>query len=106
MVEEKNALAWKLSQSNRVDELYTAAGNPGTAIFGENLDFEESNHQGLLEFALKEKIDITIVGPEAPLAAGIVDLFKEHGIKVFGPTKDAAQLESSKVFAKKFDAEI
>ncbi|MCC3144594.1 phosphoribosylamine--glycine ligase [Halanaerobium sp. Z-7514] len=96
----ENALAWKLSQSNRVDELYTAAGNPGTAIFGENLDFEESNHQGLLEFALKEKIDITIVGPEAPLAAGIVDLFKEHGIKVFGPTKDAAQLESSKVFAK------
>lgn len=96
----ENALAWKLSQSNRVDELYTAAGNPGTAKFGENLDFEESNHQGLLEFALKEKIDITIVGPEAPLAAGIVDLFKEHGIKVFGPTKDAAQLESSKVFAK------
>ncbi|ADQ15662.1 phosphoribosylamine--glycine ligase [Halanaerobium hydrogeniformans] len=96
----ENALAWKLAQSNKVDELYIAAGNPGTAKFGENLDFEENNHQGLLEFALKEKIDITIVGPEAPLAAGIVDLFKEHGIKVFGPTKDAAQLESSKVFAK------
>jgi phosphoribosylamine--glycine ligase len=97
----ENALAWKLAQSSRVEELYIAAGNPGTAKFGENLDFDESNQQALLEFALKEKIDITVVGPEAPLAAGIVDLFEKHGLKVFGPNQNAAQLESSKAFSKK-----
>src|SRR6056297_1285257 len=96
----ENALAWKLAQSSRVEELYIAAGNPGTKEFGENLDFDESNQEALLEFALKEKIDITVVGPEAPLAAGIVDLFEEHGLKVFGPNKSAARLESSKAFSK------
>ena len=96
----ENALAWKLSQSSRVEELYIAAGNPGTAEFGENLDFDEDNQEALLEFALKEKIDITVVGPEAPLAAGIVDLFEEHGLKVFGPNKEGAKLESSKAFSK------
>jgi len=96
----ENALAWKLAQSSRVEELYIAAGNPGTKEFGENLDFDESNQEALLEFALKEKIDITVVGPEAPLAAGIVDLFEEHGLKVFGPNQKAAQLESSKAFSK------
>jgi len=97
----ENALAWKLAQSSRVKELYIAAGNPGTAEYGENLEFDESNQEALLEFALKEKIDITVVGPEAPLAAGIVDLFEEHDLKVFGPKKAAAQLESSKAFSKK-----
>ncbi len=96
----ENALAWKLAQSSRVEELYIAAGNPGTAEFGENLEFDENNQQALLEFALKEKIDITVVGPEAPLAAGIVDLFEEHGLKVFGPRQKGAQLESSKAFSK------
>jgi len=96
----ENALAWKLSQSSRVDQLYTAPGNPGTADFGQNIDFDAADQEGLLEFALKEKIDITVVGPEAPLAAGLVDLFLEHGIRVFGPNKTAAQLESSKVFSK------
>ena len=96
----ENALAWKLAQSSRVEELYIAAGNPGTAEFGENLEFNENNQEALLEFALKEKIDITVVGPEAPLAAGIVDLFEEHGLKVFGPRKTEAQLESSKAFSK------
>ncbi|MEC9489625.1 MAG: phosphoribosylamine--glycine ligase [Halanaerobiales bacterium] len=96
----ENALAWKLSQSSRVDELYIAAGNPGTAEYGQNLDFDESNQKALLEFALKEKIDITVVGPEAPLAAGIVDFFEEHGLKVFGPNQSAARLESSKAFSK------
>jgi phosphoribosylamine--glycine ligase len=96
----ENALAWKLAQSSRVKELYIAAGNPGTAEYGENLEFDESNQEALLEFALKEKIDITVVGPEAPLAAGIVDLFEEHGLKVFGPKKAAARLESSKAFSK------
>ncbi|MGP3778663.1 phosphoribosylamine--glycine ligase [Halanaerobium saccharolyticum] len=97
----ENALAWKLAQSSRVKELYIAAGNPGTAEYGENLEFDESNQEALLEFALKEKIDITVVGPETPLAAGIVDLFEEHDLKVFGPKKAAAQLESSKAFSKK-----
>lgn len=96
----ENALAWKLSQSSRVEELYIAAGNPGTAEYGENLEFAESNQEALLEFAIKEKIDITLVGPEAPLAAGIVDLFEEHGLKVFGPKQSAARLESSKAFSK------
>ncbi|SIR20166.1 phosphoribosylamine--glycine ligase [Halanaerobium kushneri] len=96
----ENALAWKLAQSSRVKELYIAAGNPGTAEYGENLEFDESNQEALLEFALKEKIDITVVGPEAPLAAGIVDLFEEHGLNVFGPKKAAARLESSKAFSK------
>lgn len=96
----ENVLAWKLAQSSRVKELYIAAGNPGTAEFGENLEFDESNQQALLEFAIKEKIDITVVGPEAPLAAGIVDLFEEHGLKVFGPRQAEAQLESSKAFSK------
>src|SRR6056297_1579323 len=96
----ENALAWKLAQSSRVEELYIAAGNPGTAAYGENLEFDASNQEALLEFALKEKIDITLVGPEAPLAAGIVDLFEEHGLKVFGPNQSAARLESSKAFSK------
>jgi phosphoribosylamine--glycine ligase len=96
----ENALAWKLAQSSRVEELYIAAGNPGTAAYGKNLEFDQSNQEALLEFALKEKIDITVVGPEAPLAAGIVDLFEEHGLKVFGPNQSAARLESSKAFSK------
>ena len=96
----ENVLAWKLAQSSKVKELYIAAGNPGTAEYGENLEFDESNQRALLEFALKEKIDITVVGPEAPLAAGIVDLFKEHGLQVFGPNQSAARLESSKAFSK------
>jgi len=96
----ENALAWKLAQSSRVEELYIAAGNPGTAAYGENLEFDASNQEALLEFALKEKIDIILVGPEAPLAAGIVDLFEEHGLKVFGPNQSAARLESSKAFSK------
>ncbi|MFW6001141.1 MAG: phosphoribosylamine--glycine ligase [Halanaerobium sp.] len=96
----ENALAWKLAQSEKLEQLFIAPGNPGTADFAKNIDFNSDDQKSLLEFALKEKIDITIVGPEAPLAAGIVDLFKENGIKVFGPKKEAAQLESSKVFAK------
>lgn len=96
----ENVLAWKLAESSRVDELYIAAGNPGTAEYGENLGFDESNQQALLEFALKEKIDITVVGPEAPLAAGIADLFEDHGLKVFGPNQSSARLESSKAFSK------
>lgn len=96
----EHALAWKLAQSKKVKELYIAAGNPGTAQYGQNLNFDQNNQKALLEFALKEKIDITVVGPEAPLAAGIVDLFEKHGLQVFGPNQSAARLESSKTFAK------
>ena len=97
----EHALAWKITQSSRVEKLYTAAGNPGTEEFGENICIAENNKEALLEFALKEKIDLTVVGPEAPLAAGIADLFEKHGLNVFGPNQRAARLESSKVFSKK-----
>ncbi|MBF8436850.1 phosphoribosylamine--glycine ligase [Halanaerobiaceae bacterium Z-7014] len=96
----ESALAWKLSQSSRVDELFIAPGNAGTAEYGTNLKIESNNLLALNEFALKERLDLTVVGPETPLAEGIVDLFKEDGLKVFGPNKKAAQLESSKIFSK------
>lgn len=96
----EHALAWKLAQSEKVKELYIAAGNPGTAKYGQNLALAQNNQKELLKFALKEKIDITVVGPEVPLAAGIVDLFKQQGLQVFGPNQSAARLESSKTFAK------
>ncbi|MGM0603577.1 MAG: phosphoribosylamine--glycine ligase [Bacillota bacterium] len=96
----EHALAWKIVQSSKVEKLYTAAGNPGTEEFGENICIAENNKEALLEFALKEKIDLTVVGPEAPLAAGIADLFEKHGLNVFGPNQSAARLESSKAFSK------
>ncbi len=96
----ESALAWKLSQSSKVDELFIAPGNAGTAEYGTNLQIAADNLLALNEFALKEKVDLTVVGPEIPLAAGIVDLFKKDGLKVFGPNKKAAQLESSKIFSK------
>ncbi len=96
----ENALAWKLAQSSRLKQLYTAPGNPGTAELGENLEIDENDHQTLLDFALRKEIDLTVVGPEAPLAAGIVDLFQQQNLKIFGPNQQAARLESSKDFAK------
>ncbi|MGM0415050.1 MAG: phosphoribosylamine--glycine ligase [Bacillota bacterium] len=96
----ETGLAWKLSESSRVHKLFIAPGNPGTAEFGTNLNIDADNLSALNEFALKEKVDLTVVGPEAPLAAGIVDLFKSNGLKIFGPEQKAAQLESSKIFSK------
>ncbi|MFN2363515.1 MAG: phosphoribosylamine--glycine ligase, partial [Halarsenatibacteraceae bacterium] len=96
----ETALAWKLSQSSRLDQLFIAPGNAGTAVYGTNLKIDSNNLDALNEFALKEKIDLTVVGPEIPLAAGIVDLFKSNGLKIFGPDKEAAWLESSKIFSK------
>ncbi len=98
----ESALAWKLSQSSRVDKLFIAPGNAGTAEYGINLNFNADNLLALNEFALKEKIDLTVVGPEVPLAEGIVDLFKSNELKIFGPGKNAAKLESSKIYSKKF----
>ena len=98
----EHALAWRLAQGRRVQKVYVAPGNAGTAQEDgvENLPITDINE--LLAFAKKEDIHFTVVGPEVPLAAGIVDVFRAAGQKIFGPTKAAAQLESSKDFAKRF----
>lgn len=98
----EHALCWKLKESDMVDKIYCAPGNGGTEVFAENIPLKVDDLQGLLDFALKEKIDLTVVGPENPLVLGIVDLFSEHNLKIFGPDKFAAQLEGSKDFAKAF----
>ncbi|CUA96707.1 phosphoribosylamine--glycine ligase [Comamonas thiooxydans] len=101
----EHALAWKLAESPKATKVYVAPGNGGTALAGgklENLDITDV--KALREWAQAEKIAVTVVGPEAPLAAGVVDEFRAHGLKVFGPTKMAAQLESSKAFSKDFMA--
>ena len=98
----EHALAWKMSQSERIKKVYVAPGNGGTARDANLFDVPISDVKALREWAQQEKIDLTVVGPEAPLAAGIVDEFRAHGMKIFGPTKAAAQLESSKAFSKAF----
>ncbi|MCG3197753.1 MAG: phosphoribosylamine--glycine ligase [Candidatus Omnitrophica bacterium] len=98
----EHALAWKLAQSPKVTRLYIAPGNPGTAQVGANVPILSEDLDGLLGFAEEERIDLTVVGPEAPLVAGIVDRFREGGRLVFGPTEAAARLEGSKHFAKEF----
>ena len=98
----EHALAWKLSQSQRIQKVFVAPGNGGTARDPNLVDVPISDVKALREWAQQEKIDLTVVGPEAPLAAGIVDEFRAHAMKIFGPTKAAAQLESSKAFSKAF----
>ena len=98
----EHALAWKLSQSERIQKVYVAPGNGGTARDPNLFDVPITDVKALREWAQKEKIELTVVGPEAPLAAGMVDEFRAHGMKIFGPTKAAAQLESSKAFSKAF----
>ena len=100
----EHALVWKIAQSKLVDKIFCAPGNGGIAKIAECIDIKQDNVYGLLDFAKKEKIDLTIVGPEAPLALGIVDEFKNYDLKIFGPNKKASQLEASKVFAKEFMA--
>lgn len=96
----EHTLVWKLRQSTKVAEVYVAPGNAGTAAMAENLDIYSSDLDGLSRAAKEKKIDLVVVGPEAPLAAGIVDLLQGMGIRAFGPSKEAAIIESSKVFAK------
>jgi len=96
----EHALAWKIAQSPQLEKLYAAPGNPGIAKLAECVAIEAADVDKLLEFALAEDIDITVVGPEVPLIAGIADRFREKGLVVFGPTAAAAQLEGSKVFTK------
>ncbi len=98
----EHALAWKIAQSPRLGQLYIAPGNAGTAELGENVPIAASDIKGLLHFAQQKKIDLVVVGPDDPLALGIVDEFKAAGIAIFGPTKAAAKLEWSKAFAKDF----
>ena len=96
----EHALAWKLSQSPRADRIFCAPGNAGTVEVGENAPIPVSDQAGLVSFAKENQIDLTVIGPDDPLAAGIVDRFEAEGLRVFGPSKSAARLESSKIFAK------
>lgn len=98
----EHALAWKLAQSPRVQLVYVAPGNGGTAQDERLANVDITDIHELADFAEREQIALTVVGPEAPLAAGIVNVFRQRGLKVFGPSKEAAQLESSKDFAKAF----
>ncbi|MDR1936525.1 MAG: phosphoribosylamine--glycine ligase [Candidatus Accumulibacter sp.] len=98
----EHALAWRLAKSPGVRKIYVAPGNAGTARQSEMENVAIGDPAALADFVEKEKIHLAIVGPEAPLAAGIVNLFRARGLKIFGPTKEAAQLESSKNFAKHF----
>ncbi len=102
----EHALAWKCAQSALVDEVLVAPGNAGTATEKgvRNVDVDAEDLDGLLELAHRKSVALTIVGPEAPLAAGVVDRFEQAGLKCFGPSADAARLESSKAFAKEFMA--
>jgi len=98
----EHALAWRLSQHGRVQKVYVAPGNAGTALENGLENVALNGNDELLAFAQKEQIHFTVVGPEAPLAEGVVDVFRAAGQRIFGPTKAAAQLESSKDFAKRF----
>lgn len=96
----EHALVWKIAQSPLVDKVYCAPGNPGTATLAENVSIRVDELDKLLLFARTNAIDLTVVGPEQPLSLGIVDLFEANGLKVFGPSKDAAYIEGSKAFSK------
>jgi len=98
----EHALAWKLAQSPRVQAVYVAPGNGGTALDGRLVNVNIADTLALIAWAASEKIALTVIGPEQPLAAGMVDEFRKHGLRVFGPTRAAAQLESSKAFSKGF----
>lgn len=96
----EHALAWKIAQSPRVDKVFVAPGNAGTARDAVNVPIAATDQPALIEFAKSESIDLTVVGPEAPLADGLVDAMEAEGLRVFGPSKGAAELEGSKVFCK------
>jgi phosphoribosylamine--glycine ligase len=98
----EHAIAWKVAQSKLLSGLYIAPGNPGTARLGENLAVKVNDFPGILQICGERKIDLVIVGPEAPLAEGLADMLTSEGIRVFGPSRAAAMIESSKVFSKDF----
>lgn len=96
----EHAIVWKLTQGSRKNKLYCAPGNAGISLLAECIDVKADDLHGLLEIVRQKKIDFTIIGPEVPLALGIVNLFEQHHYPVFGPTREATEIESSKVFAK------
>lgn len=98
----EHAICWKLSKEASVDKIYCAPGNAGISNVAQCIDIQDSDIENLLKFAKENKIDLTIVGPEIPLVAGIVDKFEKEGLKIFGPNKKCAQLEGSKSFSKDF----
>lgn len=98
----EHALSWKISENKDVEKIYCAPGNGGTAEVSENVNISVEDIDALLDFAKKEKIDLTVVGPEIPLGMGIVDRFHEEGLRIFGVNKECAKLETSKDFSKKF----
>ena len=98
----EHALAWKIAQSNKVQKVFVAPGNGGTARDKRLDNIDITDVKALREFAQSNGVELTVVGPETPLAAGVVDEFRAHGMRIFGPTKAAAQLESSKAFSKAF----
>ncbi len=104
----EHALAWKLKQSPKVKRVFVAPGNAGTAVDAVNVNLPVNDFKKLIQFARSEDVDLTVVGPEAPLADGIVDAFQAEKLRVFGPSKAAAQLEGSKVFCKELlrDADV
>src|SRR5437763_7060872 len=97
----EHALVWKLAQSPRVERVFCAPGNAGTAEAGVNVAVEQHDIDYLLRLAKKEDSGLTVVGPAEPLALGVVDAFQKAGLRIFGPSREAAQLEASKAFAKK-----
>src|SRR5213080_69380 len=96
----EHALTWKLRQSPQVERIFCAPGNSGTSEIAENVAIPATDLKGLLRFAKENRIGLTVVGPDDPLAAGIVDLFATEKLRAFGPTKSAARIEASKIFAK------
>ena len=98
----EHALAWKLARSPKVQQVHVAPGNGGTAHAKELKNLPITDIVELRKWAQQHRIDLTVVGPEAPLALGVVDEFRNHGLRIFGPTQGAAQLESSKAFSKAF----
>ncbi len=98
----EHALVWKLSQSNSVSGIYCSPGNGGISAIADCVGIDADDIEGLLAFAKKEKIDFTVVGPEAPLVSGIVDIFEKEGLHIFGPVSQGAKLEGSKAFSKNF----
>ncbi|MBC7363403.1 MAG: phosphoribosylamine--glycine ligase [Candidatus Aminicenantes bacterium] len=98
----EHALVWKIKQSPHCEQLYCAPGNGGIAQIAEIVPIEETNIRALADFAEEKKIDLTVVGPELPLAMGIVDEFEKRGLRIYGPNRKAAEIEKSKIFAKEF----
>ena len=98
----EHALCWKIAESIRVSKVFCAPGNGGTQEVAENININPHEIDKLLDFALKESIDLTVVGPEAPLVDGIVDKFNEKGLRIFGVNEKTAKLEGSKIYAKEF----